>query len=86
MSRSQTVMRFLRCCFSMASTGTERMGRWMRSYPSFIASSYGPVAREISPGMVNSTFSGGSSGLIRDGLMAFVVMWRVPRAFRRARG
>jgi len=67
--RSHTVMRFLACCFSIWSMATERMGRWMRSHPSFIASSYGPVARAISPGMLNSTFSGGSSGLTSVGLM-----------------
>ena len=37
--RSQTVMRFLACCFSIWSMATDRMGRWMRSQPSFIASS-----------------------------------------------
>jgi hypothetical protein len=37
--RSHTVMRFLMCCFSIWSTGTERMGRWMSSQPSCIASS-----------------------------------------------
>ena len=37
--RSQTVMRFLACCFSIWSMATERIGRWMRSQPSFIASS-----------------------------------------------
>jgi hypothetical protein len=33
-----------------------------------------PVVREISPGIVNSTFSGGSSGFERMGLIAFVDM------------